>query len=226
VTRSALDQSKNNYLGLDSAYRSAQARIAQLRERAAKTKITAPLTGTVARLEASAGEFVAPGMPVAVIEDMEEVLAVVEVSDRDVVRLRPLQVVEATSDAFEGTIFSGVVDRVGSTANPVTRAFEIEARIANPEGELRSGMIISLRILLDKRSALVVPAESLLDESGDRARVVLVSDGRTRTVEVGVGRRSDRDVEVVSGLAEGDEVVLSGHSRIRDGQLVKTYRAE
>ncbi len=224
VTRSALDQSKNQYLGLDSAYRSTQARIAQLKERAAKTRIHAPLTGTVARLEVEPGEFVAPGMPIAVIEDMEDVLVVVEVADRDVVRLRSLQVVEATSDAFPGKIFSGVVERVGGAANPVTRAFEVEARIANPDGELRSGMIISLRILLEKRNALVVPAAALLGEGAETARVVVVSNGVARSAEVTVGRRSDRDVELLSGLAEGDEVVVSGHDRLHDGQPVKTYR--
>lgn len=224
VTRSTLDQTKNHYLGLESAYRSTQARIAQLKERATKTRILAPLTGTVARLEVEPGEFVAPGMPVAVIEDMAEVLVAVEVADRDVVRLRPLQVVEAISDAFPGRIFSGVVERVDSGANPVTRSFEVEARIANPEGELRSGMIISLRILLEKRSALVVPAEALLGDDGETARVLVVSNGTVRSAEVTVGRRSDRDVELLSGLAEGDEVVVSGHDRLHDGQAVKAYR--
>ncbi len=224
VTRSTLDQTKNHYLGLDSAYRSTQARIAQLKERAAKTRILSPLTGTVARLEVEPGEFVAPGMPVAVIEDMAEVLVAVDVADRDVVRLHPLQVVEAISDAFPGRIFSGVVERVNSAANPVTRSFEVEARIANPDGALRSGMIISLRILLEKRSALVVPAEALLGDDGETARVVVVSHGVARSTKVTVGRRSDRDVELLSGLAEGDEVVVSGHDRLRDGQAVKGYR--
>jgi membrane fusion protein (multidrug efflux system) len=226
VTRSVLDQSKTHYLGLDSTYRSTQARISQLKERAAKTRIQAPMTGMVAQLEVEPGEFVSPGMPVAVIEDMAEVLVAVEVADRDVVRLRPLQVVEASTDAFPGRIFSGVVERVDSAANPVTRAFEVEARIANPDGELRSGMIISLRILLEKRSALVIPTEALLDVSGETARVLAVSDGVIRSTDVSVGRRSDREVELLSGLAEGAEVVVAGQDRLRDGQRVKTYQAD
>ncbi len=226
VTRSALDQSKTHYLGLDSTYRSTQARISQLKERAAKTRIQSPITGMVARLEVEPGEFVSPGMPIAVIEDMAEVLVVVEVADRDVVRLRPLQVVEASSDAYPGRIFSGVVERVDSAANPVTRAFEVEARIANPDGELRSGMIISLRVLLEKRSALVIPTEALLDISGETARVLVVSNGVIRSTQVNVGRRSDREAELLSGLAEGDEVVVAGHDRLRDGQRVETYRAD
>jgi len=101
-----------------------------------------------------------------------------------------------------------------------------QARIGNPEGELRSGMIISLRILLEKRRTLVVPAEALLDESGGFARVVVVSNGAVRSAKISLGRRSDREVELLSGLAEGDEVVVSGQNRLRDGQRVKTYRAD
>ena len=226
VTRSTLDQAKNQYLSLDAAYRTAQARIAQLRERASKTSIVSPLTGVVAQLLVEPGEFVGPGSPLAVIEDMEEVLVVVEVPDRDVVRLRPLQVVEATTDAYPGRVFQGVIERVGSVANPVTRSFEIEARIGNPEGELRSGMITSIRILLEKRRCLVVPAAALLDEREGEARVLLVSGGSARSVEVGIGSRQDRDVELVQGLAEGDEVVVYGHDQVRDGQAVSTYRED
>lgn len=226
VTRSALDQAKNRYLSLDSAYRTAEARIAQLRERAAKTRVNAPLNGVVAQMLVEPGEFVGPGAPLVVIEDMEEILVVVEVADRDVVRLRPLQVVEATSDAFPGRIFQGVVERVGAVANPVTRGFEVEARIGNPDGELRSGMITTIRIVLDKRRCLVVPARALLDEREGEARVLLVSDGTARSVAVAIGRRQDRDVEILQGLIEGDEVVVYGHDQVKDGQPVSTYRGE
>jgi membrane fusion protein (multidrug efflux system) len=226
VTRSALDQAKNHYLSLDSAYRTAQARIAQLRERVAKTSVKSPLGGVVAQLLVEPGEFVGPGAPLAIIEDMEEVLVVVEVADRDVVRLRPLQVVEATTDAYPGRVFQGVIERVGNVANPVTRNFEIEARLGNPGGELRSGMITAIRILLDKRRCLVVPAAALLEERESEARVLLVSGGTARSVEIGIGSRQDRDVELLQGLAEGDEVVVYGHDQIRDGQPVTTYRQD
>ena len=56
--------------------------------------------------------------------------------------------------------------------------------------------------------------------------MLLVSGGTARSVEVGIGSRQDRDVEVLHGLAEGDEVVVSGHDQIRDGQPVTTYREE
>jgi len=226
VTRSVLDQAKNQYLTLDSAYKSAQARIGQLRQQLSKARVTAPIDGIVAQIAVSAGEFVGPGAPVAVIENTIEVLVSVELSDRDVVKLRPLQGVEARSDAYPNKVFQGVVERVGGSANPVTKGFEVEARIANPEGSLRSGMILSLEILLEKRNCLVVPEAALLDESGDQANVFVVSGGVARNLRVGVGGHKDRDVEVTRGLAEGDTVVVFGHDQLRDGQAVKTYQAE
>jgi membrane fusion protein (multidrug efflux system) len=226
LTRSALDQAKNQYLTLDSAYKSAQARITQLRERQSKCRITAPIDGIISQIAVTAGEFVAPGAPVAILEDTTEVLVTVELSDRDVVKLRPLQVVEATSDAYPGRIFQGVVERIGGTANPVTKAFEVEARVGNPDGSLRSGMILSLNILLEKRSCMVLPSSALLDDGGGQARVMVVADGVVRSATVGLGGRKDRDVEVLHGLAEGDSVVIFGHEQLRDGQRVKTYRAE
>ena len=199
-------------------------RIAQLRERAAKTRVVSPLDGVVAQLLVDRGEVVGPGSPLAVVEDMSEVLVVVEVADRDVVRLRPLQVVEATTDAYPGRVFQGVIERVGKVANPVTRSFAVDARIGNPDGELRSGMIVTIRILLDKRRCLVVPAEALLDEREGEARVFVVSNGVARSVEIGIGNRQDRDVEVLAGLREGDEVLVNGQHEVRDGQPVTTYR--
>ncbi len=224
LTRSALNQAENHFLSLDAAYRTAQARIAQLRERAGKTRLSAPFRGTVAKALVNLGELAGPGTPLMVIEDVEEVLVVVAVSDREVIKLRPLQAVEATSDAFPGRIFQGVVERIDSTADPVSRGFEVEARIGNPDGSLRSGMITSIHILHDKHSALVAPAEALLDENQGRARVLVVEGGVARSVEIEIGGRLDRDVEVLRGLAAGDEVIVFGHQQVVDGQPVQPYR--
>ncbi len=223
LTRSALNQAKTHYLSLDSAYRTAQARIAQLRERAEKARVTAPIGGTVARVLVNAGELAGPGTPLLVLEDASQVLVVVEVSDREVVKLRPLQVVEATSDAFPDRIFQGVVDKVASTANPVSKGFEVEARVGNSDGSLRSGMITSIRVLHEKRSSLVVPAEALMAETDRRAQVFVVKEGMAHSVTILLGGRLDRDVEVTDGLQEGDEVIVFGQEQVEDGQAVQAY---
>lgn len=223
VTQQQLDQVKNVYLNLDSAYQTAQAKIRQLREQITKTQILSPISGVVARKLVNPGELLAPGAPAAIIENTEEVLVDVDVSDRDVVKLRSGMDVEATTDAFPGRTFKGVVERVGSTANPATRAFTVQARIANPGRELRSGMIASLRVVMAKKRALLAPLEGVTGE-GEAAKVLVVRDGVARRLPVRLGDRLDREVEVLSGLSEGDEIVVYGGERLADGQTVQGYR--
>jgi membrane fusion protein (multidrug efflux system) len=223
VTKLQLDQAKTQYLSLDSAYQSAQAKIRQLREQVTKTQIVSPISGVIAKKFVNPGELLAPGAPVAVVENTQDVSVDVEVSDRDVVRLHQGMEVEATTDAYPGKVFKGTVDRVGSTANPVTRSFAVQARIDNSSQELRSGMIASLRVVLSKKRALVAPAEGISGE-GEAAKAFVVRDGVARHVAVTLGDRLDREVEVLSGLAEGDEVVVLGGDRLADGQAVQAYR--
>ncbi len=226
VVRSVYEQAKNQYLSLKSAYDSTQAQISQLRDQLAKTRITAPISGVVVKTFVNPGEFVAPGAPVVALENMEEVLVKVELADREFVGVQLGQPVEATTDAFPGRVFRGEVNRLGSAANPVTRNFEVEARLRNPDFSLRTGMIVWLRIIQGKEQGLVIPSEALVDESRDRAAVFVVRGGVAQRVGVRLGRRLDRTVQVLDGVSEGEEVVVYGHDQIRDGQAVRPYRGE
>lgn len=220
IVRSQLDQAQAHYLSLDSAFRSTQAQIAQLTEQLSKTRITSPFSGRVADTMVNAGEFVGPGTPVAALENTSEVLVEVTLSDRDIVRAEVGQPVEARTDAFPEEVFPGEVARVGGAINPVTRAFVLEARLSNPENRLRSGMIVSLRIVEGVERGLVVPAEAVV-ESPEGTHVFRVEDGVVRQVAVRLGRRLDRRVQVLEGLEEGDRVVVYGHARLRDGQTIQ-----
>lgn len=223
LTKTILDQSKTQYLTLNSAYQSAQAKIRQLREQMTKTQILSPISGVVAKKFVSPGELLAPGAPVAIVENTEEVLVDVEISDRDVVKIHPSMEVETTTDAFPGRTFKGVIDKVGSTANPVTRSFNVQARITNHEQELRSGMIASLRVVLARKRALAAPIEAIAGE-GEAAKVFVVKNGVAKRLAVKLGDKVDREVEVISGLAEGDEVVVYGGESLSDGQACQGYR--
>ena len=224
LSRAVVDQAQSEYLSLDSAYRSAQARIRQLQEQLRKASVRAPMSGRVAATPVNRGEFLAPGAPVAVIENMEQILVVLEVSDRDIVKVRTGQAVEATTDAYPERVFRGIVDNTATAANPVTRTFKVEARIHNSDGSLRSGMIASLRILLDESVAMVVPVEALVGQGEAESTVFVVAGGFARRRAVTLGERWDREVEVLSGLAAGDAVITSGKDRVADGQAVQIHR--
>ena len=224
ITRSILVASETNYRSVDSTYKSLQARIAQLNQQLGKTRIVAQIPGVVVATRVSEGEFVAPGVPVVAIEDMKEMLLEGDVSDRDVVRIQPGHTVEVRSEAFPGRVFSGVIDSVASAANPVSRTFKVSGKVQNSDRSLRSGMIASMRILLDDVTALLIPEEALIESSGDSGSVLVVEDGVARRVVVRTGRRTEQEIEVLEGIREGQEVVVYGQDQIRDGATVKVYQ--
>ncbi len=225
VVRSVVEQAESRYLGLDSTYRSTQAQISQLEAQLAKTRVTAPIAGVITHLAVNAGEVVGPGSPLAALENMDEVLVQLKLADRDFVKVRRGQPVEATASAFPGEVFAGEVSRLGSAADPVTRTFEVESRLRNPGLRLRPGLIVSLRIVLGRTGGLAIPTDALIEEAGGRAAVFVARDGAARRREVTLGQRLDREIEVLSGLAEGEQVVVVGHEGLSDGQAVETYAA-
>ncbi len=85
-------------------------------------------------------------------------------------------------------------------------------------------MIASLRILLEESRALVIPIEALIGPETAEPAVFVVTDGLARRRSVGLGERWDREVEVLTGLADGDEVIVSGQERLEDGQQVEISR--
>ncbi len=224
VNRSVLELSKHGFLSLQSAWDSAQARIRALEEQRAKTRILAPIAGVVVSKGVSAGELVGPGSPVVRIEDQSAVKVGLEVPDRDVVRLRRGMRVAARVDALQGRDFSGEVETVGTAANPVTRSFLVEARIDNSDGSLRSGMVAAVDIEIERRDGLAAPATVLVDPRENRAVVLEVTEGVVRRREVTLGRRIGDDVEILSGIAEGALLVVSGQERLRDGDPVTVRR--
>lgn len=224
VVRSVYEQAKSQYLTLEAAYRSTQATISGLEEQLAKTRLSAPIAGVVTRIVVAAGEVVAPGSPLLILENTERMLVRLELADRDFVKVRLGQPAEATAAAFPGRVFRGEVSRLGSAADPVTRTFEVEARLYNPDRVLRPGLIVTLRIVLGREPGLVVPAEAVVEEHNGRGEVFAVRGGVARRLEVGLGRRFDREVQVTEGLSEGDEVVVVGHQDLVDGQAVEPYR--
>jgi membrane fusion protein (multidrug efflux system) len=209
---------------LSAAYQTAQARVQQLSEMLGKTKIVAPMSGLVIKKFANAGEFVGPGGPVVMLGDMARAVVQVEIPDREIVKVHADQPVEARADAFPERTFHGVIDEVGTSANPTSRTFKVEAVLDNADLSLKNGMIVSVRILLEEVRALVAPQEALLGERDGNATVYIVDQDHARAVKVRTGRRLDRDVEILDGLTAGQDVVTYGQQALTDGQPVKTYK--
>ena len=112
--------------------------------------------------------------------------------------------------------FDGMVTNIDSRVDPVTRSITVRAELPNPEGVLRPGMFMTVRLQGEVAPALLVPEGAIVPEQG-HAYVFVVENGVAVRREVKLGKRRPGDVEIVDGLKEHERVVVEGTQNVRDG---------
>jgi membrane fusion protein (multidrug efflux system) len=128
----------------------------------------------------------------------------------------------ATARAYPGRRFEGSVKAVDSRVDTATRAIRVRAVLPNAEQILKPGMLMQVQLLKTPRQAIVIPEEALMP-LGDRQFVLLVDPADGNKVvrrEVHIGGRRPGEVEVVSGLTAGEQVITHGTLKVRPGQQV------
>jgi membrane fusion protein (multidrug efflux system) len=133
--------------------------------------------------------------------------------------------VYVTAAAFPEREFAGTVAGVDSRIDSVSRSITVRAVVPNPEGKLKSGMFLNVRLAPDARDALMIPEAALMPEQS-RQFLFVVEDGRATRREVRIGRREPGRVEVVAGLKPGERVVVEGTQKVREGGAVRELQDE
>jgi len=215
VSATASDQALN---GL----RVAQANVQLAEAKLAKTRIVAPFAGIIGIRRVSIGDYIKEGQDLVTLEDVSSLKVDFRLPEQMLATLRPGQSVEIASDALPGKRYAGSVEAIDPLIDQNGRAVVLRARLRNPDGQLRPGMFVRTRIILEERpNALVVPEEALVPVGADQY-VFRVVDGKAQRVKVTTGLRRDGRVEIVDGLAREDVVVTAGQLKVRDGGAVAT----
>lgn len=173
--------------------------------------ILAQRDGIVTELGLREGMYVTPALELFTIADLSSVWVQVEVFEHQLDWVRPGRPAEIRVAALPGRVWEGEVDYVYPTLDPKTRTLRVRLRFANPEGLLKPNMLAEAVIYGGpKRGVLAIPREAVIP-AADGARVVRVDpDGSYQPVRVELGMQSRERVEVLSGLNEGERVVVSG----------------
>lgn len=175
--------------------------------------LKAPLEGTVIDRNAVAGRTVDPAQPLFRIADLSRLWLVVQSFERDAVRIRIGSEARVTLAALPGKTFQAQVSFIGARVDPTSRTIPIRLELQNPEGALRPGMSASASIPVGEEGARVttVPATAL-QRLDDGWYVFLPSreEGAFERRAVGRGRTLGGEVEILSGLHEGEKVVVEG----------------
>ncbi len=202
-----------------------EARVAAARSRLEDTVIRAPFAGRVGLRRVSLGSLVSPGEVITTLDDLSVIKLDFAVPETFLATLAPGLAIRARSPAYPNEIFEGRVASLDSRVDPVSRAVTVRARLDNRDGRLKPGMFMTVTLVRMEGRALMLPEQALVPEQ-DRQYVFRVRDSRAVKTEVQTGRRRPGQVEIVSGLDEGDSVVIEGTLKLRDGAPVETLVAD
>ncbi len=175
-----------------------------------------------------ADRFVDPGnmsnskLPILRISAEKALKVELTVPEMEFPYIREGMSVTFTTDACPGRTFSGKVALIYPTVDPMTRTIKAEVHIKNDDMQLRSGMFAHVRLYFGKKQALIIRREGLNKMPGTgNYYVYMVKGSKAHMKNIATGLFQGNQVEVLSGLAQGDQVVIQGQNRLKDNMSVE-----
>lgn len=199
----------------------ARAQAAQAQAQIGERVITAPFSGYASLRNISVGAVVNSGSAIATISDISTIKLDFPVPETLLSAIRTGQTIEARSAAWPEEPFRGTIATIDPVIDPNTRAVMVRARLPNPQGRLKPGMLLTVSIETAPRLGLSVPELAVIGEGDKRYVYVLADDGIVKRTEVRTGLRSAGRIEIVEGLQPGRRVITEGVVKLSDGMKVR-----
>lgn len=190
------------------------------------TRLVSPINGIVTARNYDSGDMIG-GEPVVAIEQMSPVKLLVNVSESFYTRVRKGMDVNVKVEVYGDEIFHGKVSLIYPTVDPQTRTFPVEIKLPNKDLKVRPGMFARVTMNFGTQNHVVAPDLSIIKQAGSGDRYIYVyKDGKVSYNKVLLGRRMDDKYEIISGVSDGDQVVVAGQSRLTNGAEVSVENAE
>lgn len=196
-----------------ASVRQSEAAVALAHLQLGRTQILSPLNGRVAKRFVSVGEQVdgTAAQPIAEVANLAEVELIANVSSNYLSKLRVGELLEIESDAAAGKPLSGKIVAVSPAVDAATNLGVVRIRIANANALLRLGMYLSAQVTVeDHKNALMVPAEAIYRDEKGQPRVYRMEKDTATAADVTLGIQTKGRVEILTGVNEGDTIILTG----------------
>ncbi len=217
-----VEGSKRMQLTASAALEDAKARLANAQLQLQRTMVRSPFGGIVSERQVNGGDVVQPGGAMFTVVDPSSMQLEATVPADQIQALRIGQAVQFSVTGYEGRAFTGRIDRINPSADPATRQVRLYATIPNPGGSLVTGLYAQGRVASDTKQGLIVPS-SAVDIKGLQPAVLRLRNGRVERVVVQLGIRDEHAeaVEVKSGLASGDTILIGAAQGVSVGTAVR-----
>ncbi|GAA6135952.1 efflux RND transporter periplasmic adaptor subunit [Oceaniserpentilla sp. 4NH20-0058] len=207
---------------LQSSIDTARGRIAQVQATLKDRVIKAPFDGLLGLRNISVGTLLKPGDEITTLDSVDHLEMDFDLAEIYLPRIKVGQVLDAHSVAYPEHIFKGEIVTLDSRVNPSTRNIKVRAKIDNPQRLLRPGMLLTLDIINQQRTSLMLPEEAVFMRA-DQHLVYKITDHMVaKEQQIEIGLRQNGKVEVIKGLKQGDNIVWQGLLKVKPGAKVKT----
>lgn len=212
--------SKSEYDARKLAYEVAKSTYDNLEE---NTTLISPVTGVVSARNYDNGDMYTAA-PVLVVEQIRPVKIMINLSETLFSKVSKGMTVYVTLDAYGDEEFKGSITRIYPTIDNATRTFAVEVSLNNSDERVRPGMFARVTLPYGDAERVVIPDRAVNKLTGSGDRYVWIYDPETESVKyskIELGRRLDNEYEVLSGVEEGDQVVVLGQLSLTNGAKVE-----
>ncbi|WPP52595.1 efflux RND transporter periplasmic adaptor subunit [Catalinimonas niigatensis] len=198
----------------------AESQVGVLNKQIQQTTVRAPFDGVITSKMFEKGTIVAPGMPLAHLVEISTLKLIVQVSEEDLLAFQEGQVVKVSTDVHPEASYQGIVSMVGAMGD-ASHNFPVHVTVENSEEyPLRAGMYGSIQFdHSGSQEKLVIPRNALVGSSRN-AGVYKVEDSIAYLQEIVLGTSTGEELEVISGLQSGDQIVINGQINLTDSTVV------
>ena len=214
--------SKSDFDAMELKYNVTRSQYQNLLE---NTILRSPVSGVITARNYDQGDMYG-GSPIYVVEQITPVKLYVGISEMDYTRVKKNDTVTLTADALPGKTFTGRIARIYPTIDAATHTFTAEVNVANRDRLLRPGMYARVTMNFGSNHSIVVPDDCVVKQQGSGVRSVFVlqNDNTVKEIVVTLGRHFGTEYEILSGIAEGDKVVVKGQASLKNGSKVNVQK--
>ena len=199
--------------------------IENLQDNLKNTIIKAPISGVISEKSLNIGQMVAQGSALAKINDISSVYATIQVPQEKINSIKIGQVAEITVEGSDKTI-NGTVKNIDLAADTSTRVFNCKIAIDNSDKSLYPGVFAKVDLITDEKTKIInVPINVLVGSEGDYS-VFINDNGTAKKQKVTIGETDENNVEITSGIQEGDQIICTNTSTLHDGNKVEAVSNE
>jgi membrane fusion protein (multidrug efflux system) len=187
-----------------------------LEVRLRQTEVRAPFSGKIGLKNISVGAYVTPALTIATLVQIQPIKMDFDIPEKYNNRLTIGKSVMVTTED-DNVPRSATITAISPLVDETLRSVRLRATMPNASGTLKPGMFGRVEIPLSTVKGIMMPTEALIPFAGGK-KLFVVKEGKAKEVPVISGIRTEKDLEIVSGISKGDTVVISGLMNIKDGQ--------